>query len=218
MLLACWSVKGGSGTTVVAVALSLLLARRPPGPAVLADLAGDAPVVLGLPDPPPPGLGEWLSAGPEVPPAALSRLEVDARPGLRLLPAGDPGAVDRAGEEAGERLAVALAGAGPVVADCGLATSGARLAVARSAGLSLLVLRPCYLALRRAAAAPVRPSAVVLVEEPHRSLDARDVEDVLGVPVRARVPWHPAIARAVDAGLLADRVPSPLARALRDAA
>ena len=27
MLIACWSVKGGSGTTVVAAALALLLAR-----------------------------------------------------------------------------------------------------------------------------------------------------------------------------------------------
>jgi hypothetical protein len=80
------------------------------------------------------------------------------------------------------------------------------------------VLRPCYIALRRALAAPLRPSAVVLVEEPGRSLGRRDVEDVLGVPVRAQIPWDPAVARSVDAGLLGTRVPRPLHRALRAAA
>jgi hypothetical protein len=80
------------------------------------------------------------------------------------------------------------------------------------------VLRPCYLAVRRALAAAVRPSAVVLIEEPDRSLQARDIEDVLGVPVRAVVPWDTAIARCVDAGLLRSRVPRSLASALRAAA
>lgn len=218
MLIACWSAKGGSGTTVVSVALSLLIARRVAGPIVLADLAGDVPATLGIAEPAGPGLGEWLRAGPEVPPAGLSRLEVEGATNLRVLPRGDGGAVGEAGDAAGERLAVALAGAGPVVVDCGLLQSEASLAVARNAGLSLLVLRPCYLALRKALAAPLRPSAVVLVDEGERALSPADVEDVLGVPVRARVPWHPAIARAVDAGLLADRVPLPLARALRAAA
>ena len=83
---------------------------------------------------------------------------------------------------------------------------------------SLLVLRPCYLALRRALAAPIRPSAVVLVNEPGRALTRRDIEDVLGVPVRAEVDFDPSIARAVDAGLLAGRVPRALERALKEAA
>jgi hypothetical protein len=90
--------------------------------------------------------------------------------------------------------------------------------VAAAATLSLLVIRPCYLALRRALAAPIRPSGVILVEEPGRSLGPSDVSDVLGVPVRARVPWDRAVARSVDAGLLAARVPRNLERAVREAA
>ena len=39
MTIVCWSVKGGSGTTVVAAALALLCAER--GPTVAIDLAGD---------------------------------------------------------------------------------------------------------------------------------------------------------------------------------
>jgi len=57
-----------------------------------------------------------------------------------------------------------------------------------------------------------------LVTEPDRALTRTDVEDVLGVPVRAEVPWAPAIARAVDAGLLTTRLPRVLARAIRVAA
>jgi hypothetical protein len=45
----CWSAKGGSGTTVVSAALSLVLSHR--RPALLVDLAGDAPAALGMPNP-----------------------------------------------------------------------------------------------------------------------------------------------------------------------
>jgi hypothetical protein len=79
-------------------------------------------------------------------------------------------------------------------------------------------MRPCYLALRRAQLAPIRPSGVILITEDGRSLTRRDVEEVLGVPVRAEIPNEPAVARAVDAGLLTTRVPRNLERSLRRAA
>jgi MinD-like ATPase involved in chromosome partitioning or flagellar assembly len=225
MLIACWSPKGGTGTTVVSCGLALVLARSRPTPSgvLIADLSGDVPAVLGLPTPASPGLVDWLAAGPDVPGEALARLEVEAGPGLRLLAWGGEltgaAATAAVGGERGEVLAETLAGGGRVVvADCGSAASGAALAVAAAAELSLLVLRPCYLALRRALAAPIRPSAVVLVDEPGRALTRRDIEEVLGVPVRAEIDYDPAIARAVDAGLLAGRVPKNLERALRAAA
>jgi MinD-like ATPase involved in chromosome partitioning or flagellar assembly len=221
VLIACWSPKGGCGTTVVSAALALGLAASE-GAALLADLDGDLPAVLGLPDPDGPGLSHWLHADPEVPADALARLEVDVRRGLRLIPAGLAGAAGAPiGEHPGrsQALAAALAADGrPVVADCGRATSGAALAVAAGASLSLLVLRPCYLGLRRALAAPLRASGVILVTEEGRSLSGRDVEETLGIPVRAEVACDPAVARAVDAGLLATRVPRGLERSLRGAA
>ncbi|MBW3651546.1 MAG: hypothetical protein KY458_13355 [Actinobacteria bacterium] len=215
MIVTCWSVKGGSGTTVVAAALSLLLARRCPHGALAVDLGGDLPAALGLAEPPGPGLVEWLAVGPEVAPDALDRLAVEAGPGLRLVSRG-AGPLPEGG---GERLLAAVdrGPSGAVVVDAG-PSSGLAIEVAGAATLSLLVLRPCYLALRRALAAPLRPSAVVLIDEPHRSLDAADVEEVLGVPVRAVVPYDPAIARCVDAGLLSARLPRPLLAALRSAA
>ena len=57
-----------------------------------------------------------------------------------------------------------------------------------------------------------------LVEEPGRSLSRREVADVLGVPVIARVPFREQVFRAVDAGVLAARLPDSLARAATELA
>ena len=48
-------------------------------------------------------------------------------------------------------------------------------------------MRPCFLALRRALAAPVRASGVVVVAEEGRALGSADVADALGLPVRLEV-------------------------------
>ena len=216
MLVACWSTKGGSGTTVVAVSLASVLARSA-GEVVLADLAGDVPAVLGLPQPTGPGVNDWLAAGDAVPADALARLELAGPGGVRVLPVGAPTVADADGR--GDVLAALLAAdPRPVVVDCGASPAGAALAIAASASVSLLVLRPCYLALRRAASFPLRPSGVVLVEEIGRRLTADDIESVLGVPVRATIPVDRAIADAVDSGSLAARLPRRLQRSLRHAA
>ena len=217
MLIACWSPKGGSGTTVVSAALALVLSTST-GPTLLADLAGDVPAALGLSGPDGPGLTDWLAAGPDVPEDALARLEVEVGPRLRLLPRGVAGIEAEALGRASALATALAADRRSVVADCGRAATGPGLVLAAGASVSLLVLRPCYLALRRAEAAPIRPSGVILVTEQGRSLTRRDVEEVLGVPVRAEIPYEPAVARAVDAGLLATRVPRNLERLLRRAA
>ena len=218
MLITCWSAKGGVGTTVVASALALVLARQHDD-VLLVDLAGDVPGAMGM-QADGPGLAGWLAAGPTVAADALSRLAAPAAPGLSVLPRGSGplGPVDRV-----EVLASLLAtGSGHVVVDAGtLGAAGgdeAGWVLARAADHSLLVMRPCYLAMQRAVAAPLRPSSVVLVSEPGRSLTAIDVEQVLNVPVRAEVAVEPSVARAVDAGLLAARLPKVLVRALREAA
>ncbi len=216
MLIACWAANGGSGTTVVSVALATVLARGAPQGALLVDLDGDVPAVLGIAEPSGPGIAGWLAAGAAVPPDALGRLELPVTEGLSLLPAGGPLLPEG---DRGEVLAALLAVEDrPVVVDCGTDPTGPRLAVAAAASRSLLVLRPCYLALRRAMAAPLRPSGVILVDEPGRALGADDVGAVLGVPVRAVVAYEPRIARTVDAGLLVHRLPGSMARALGRAA
>jgi len=218
MLLALWSPKGGSGTSVLAAACAVVLARGPAGACRIADLAGDQAAIFGLAGEPELGLADWLDAGPEAPLDALDRMAVAVAPGIELLPAGVVSATlrPRAQAEAGAALAVALRdGATPVVVDCGSATEPAARAVVEVADAAVVVVRGCYLALRRAVRSPALPSAVaaVLVDEPGRSLTRREIADVLGVPVIARVPMRDTVARAVDAGVLPSRLPDVLGRA-----
>jgi len=222
MFISCWSAKGGAGTTVTTASLALVLASREP--TLLVDLAGDLPTVLGVPEPEGQGLVQWLEAGAAVAPDALARLEVDVVSQLTLLPRGS-GELDH--PERAELLA-ALLGAErrPVVIDCGClggplagsADVGIRRQLAVSSSRSLLVTRSCYLALRRAVGVGMNASGVVLIEEPGRALRSEDIEQVLGIPVVTSVPWESGIARAVDAGLLANRLPRQLSRALASAA
>ena len=123
MLVACWSVKGGAGTTVVAASLALLLAQNAPSGALLADLAGDLPAALGLPEPDSPGLSAWLAAGESVPADALARLEVAVSPGVTLLPRGDGELLAHRAEPA--RGAARRHGR-PTVVDCGRIDDRAR--------------------------------------------------------------------------------------------
>ena len=80
-------------------------------------------------------------------------------------------------------------------------------------GTSLLVTRPCYLALRRALNLGITAAGVVMVSEPGRALGCEDVATVTGLPVIATIPLRAEIARAVDAGVLPARLPGPLATA-----
>jgi hypothetical protein len=81
----------------------------------------------------------------------------------------------------------------------------------------VLVIRPCYLALGRALSTGVTAGAagVVVVTETGRALGCDDVAAVTGRPVIATIPVRAEIARAVDAGVLPDRLPEPLATAAR---
>lgn len=203
----CWSAKGGSGTTVIAGALALLSART--GPTVLIDLGGDIPAALGLAEPNGPGVGDWLAA-PKAGPDALWRLGTDACDGLTVIPAGTPPVP---GHSTWQRLVDACAAReATVVIDAG--TVVPPMSVHRSAAASLLVTRPCYLALRRAVRCPGMASGVVVVGEPGRALTTTDIERALGTPVVADLHWDPAVSRAVDAGLLVSRLPQTLARPL----
>jgi cellulose biosynthesis protein BcsQ len=218
VLVTFWSPKGGSGTSVVAAACAIVLAGD--GGARLVDLDGDQPAVLGLPPsgstrPAPGGVRDWLAVGPEAPADALARLAVEAAPGFVLLPRG--GAAPTASGESGAALGVVLRDTGVTVADCGRADDPASRALVEVSDFSVIVIRPCYLALRRAATEELvrAASGVVLVEEAGRALGAREVADVLGVPVLASVPVRASIARVVDAGVLVARLPDALARPMR---
>ncbi len=208
-MILCWAAKGGSGTTVVACALPLGSARS--HPATLVDLSGDSATALGLAEPTGPGVVDWL-ASPTAGPTDLARLAVTIRDDVRLIPRGSASPPD----DQWSRLAAALGGSASVVVDAG--TGCPPQALHDAAEHSLLVTRPCFIALRRAQQLAIRPTGIVLVDEPGRALTSSDIEHALGVAVVAEVHLDPAVARAVDAGLLAARLPRSLIASLRSAA
>jgi hypothetical protein len=194
---------------VVACALALMSAAS--RPTLLVDLSGDCPTALGLSEPTGPGVADWLGS-PTATAADLLRLSMPIRDHARLVPLGTVATpTDR-----WARLATGVDESDVVIVDCG--TGAPPVELTEAAEQSLLVTRPCYLALRRAQRCQARPTGVVLVNEPGRALGATEVEQSLGAPVVADVQYDPAVARAVDAGLLAARLPRSLQVSLRSAA
>jgi hypothetical protein len=216
MITLCHAAKGGSGTTVVACTRAI----NSPGPALLVDFEGDAPLALGLDRPDRPGVIDWIAS--RAPAAHLDDLLVEVTPNCTLLPASDSPdrpvsdiATDE--PERWDDLIDWMTGwandsGGSVVIDGG--TTRLPMQFVEQCTHRWLVTRACYLSLRRAAHLRVRPTGVVFVEEPGRSLRRRDVETTVGAPVVATVAWDVRVARSVDAGmLLGGRLPRPLHRA-----
>jgi len=216
MLVAFWSVKGGVGVTVTA-ALCRVSWADPEDEVLLVDLGGDLPATLGLPEPVGPGCAEWLQGGGQAESAALRRLESPVTDGLRLLPRGCD--VLPRSPELGALVEVLGADHRLVLVDCGQPFDDADpdqpgRAVAVAAEVSWLVVRACYLTLRRAADTSLVPTGALLVQEQGRALNRGDVADALAVPVFAEIAVDPAVARSVDAGLLRSRLPVGLRRVL----
>jgi hypothetical protein len=167
------------------------------------------------------GIAEWLQQAPHVAPDAIGRLLEPVEPGRLWLLRRGQGELSPAGADL--LASVLAADDRPVVADCGRIdgdSAGSAVASILAAGAtrSLLVVRPCFLALHRAAAAPIRPTGVVLLREEGRAIAPADVEHALGVPVVANVRVTDQIARSVDAGLLRAHLPRTLAKDLAHAA
>lgn len=204
-MLACWTVKGGSGTTVFACALALALAERHGG-ANIIDFGGDVPSVLGMAEPAGRGVRDWL-AGATRDPQDFARLRLDATARLGIVPAGSATSFD-------DHSLIDLANVVPdhTVVDFGTLQPSESLRPLIRA--DWLVVRPCYLALRRAARLPRRPQGVVVVREPGRALTARDIQSVVGAPIVGEVTVSDNVARSVDAGLLATRLPQQLSAEL----
>ena len=104
-----------------------------------------------------------------------------------------------------------------VIADVGAVSEvvDPRSVICVSGDRTTCVVRACYLALCRFSKLPVLVDDIVEIEEPGRALRTLDIEAVAGLAVSARIPFDPSIARAVDAGLLGQRMPRSLRRNVR---
>jgi hypothetical protein len=215
VLICLWTLKAGSGCSVTIALAGLQRATH--SSVTLVDPHGDLAAVLGVADPAGAGVRDWIDAGDDAPPQALAGVACSVAPGLQLV---GPGTAALTRSELSEpQLAALEAADDTVLVDAGCVTHDDHLGalarrLAAGATRSILVTRPCYLSLRRVADAPVVPSAVVLLTEPGRALRRSDVEQAVGAPVVASIAIDPAIARAVDAGLLVSRPPRGAARAL----
>ena len=194
---------------MVSAALALTLAQRNTATVRIVDLAGDIPSALGIAEPSGEGVMNWLQQQ-HVP---IQSLQIPVTARVSLIPRGNDSLLhhDLTAEHCNS-LATELDTSNELtVVDAG---SGHIPQLINNATTSLLVIRPCYLALRKAAHLSVKPHGIVLINEPGRSLGKRDVESVVGAPVLVELPLDPTIARCVDAGLLASRIPTVLSQHL----
>ena len=209
MFTICWSCKGGSGTSVVAAALAAVSALTTP--TILVDLAGDQPALLGLTTPE-QGISEWMSNKMQLEFGDLlmkcgRNLSVAARGG-ELLPdhnSGDWNYLSRALSQIHDQAI-------NIVVDAGISSVSKTLW--EVADTNYLIIRPCYLALRKAVEQNRSTTGVILITGGDRVLTRRDVQSVLKTEVVAEIALDPEIARRVDSGLLHSRIPPALSAAL----
>ncbi len=253
-----WSAKGGSGVTVTAAALALIMPD-----CLLVDLCGDAALALGM-DEPPIGLLAWLHATHEVDASALDRLIISVRPGLALLPAGttrpdslvsneviakrfallnnylafrsnsgtqtsakqmknkqrvlmnvslSANGVAEARPNAEMQWSNVIVDAGTLHAQQNKSATGIEVLLSE-AGRSLLVVKSCFLAVHATVGLTHQAQGIVVLCDEERRITDIDIAAALGIPVVATVMVQPAVARAVDAGLLAARLPRSFTRSL----
>ena len=202
---ALYATKGGQGVTTTTAALALLTAQTGHR-TLLVDTGHDLAAALGLPDNTDrAGLAEYVEPASRI---TLSDITTPVAGNLDIISRGTAPIVFST-----HTYGLLVGGLGHydhVIID----TTDNAHAWTLHVDHRVLVTRPCYLALRRSTITP-RPTHIVLINEPGRALDAKDIEAVTGVPVTATIPYGPDIARTIDAGLLTTRLPRTLTRALR---
>lgn len=211
-MIVCWSVKGGSGTTVVASTIALMRAAESQRGALLVDLAGDVPAVLGLAESSGPGINDWFANCDHGSRMTLQSIAIQATANLQIIARGLKQLDAKENRNFTELCAALKSFDLPIIVDAGCGLPSPDLLA--NASSSLLITRPCYLSLRRAAQLSVSPTGIVLINEAGRALGKHDVEAVIGAPVVAEIDFDSAIARAVDAGLLASRIPTIMSKQL----
>lgn len=238
MVTCIYSVKGGAGTTTFAAITGIATSEH--APCLVIDLCGDLPGVFGIETDRSDGIFDWLrhEEDASAAPMRLSDIETAISDHLSIVTVGNKvqwcSSINQGtpvGQERFARLATSLlesavaetrtvlidAGTlplGETFVECWAPTARLRWELALRTSHRLLVTRACYLALRAVRALPVPPTDVALLVESGRALQRRDVEAALGIEVGVTVAVDPAIARCVDAGVLAVRLPRGLRRAV----
>lgn len=213
-IIALHGAAGGQGTTVCAAALASHLAHS--GQAVLlVDYRGDMAATVGLAsDPEAPKEADLAST------EALRSHASPIRNNLHMVAYPFAYQRTRLMQLQVEQLASVVEGAWDcVVIDAGSLNSGTSWATLRSlpeSTMHLLVCRGAYTSLRRSVHhSGLRSFAGVIARQSvDRPLKAREIADVLQLPVLDTVDDSADIARAHDAGVLMTRTPDGLLQSL----
>jgi hypothetical protein len=193
------SPKGGNCTTVTATAYALLLAASGT-PTVLIDLCGDVPAAVGMAEPTTPGINDWLGESSTSDAQSLVAMGTPFDNDLVVLHRGSSFVE---GQPRWSDLADAISSSPiNIIIDAGISFIPDELR--HEVSQIIMVVKPCYLSLRRASRMQ-RPTQLFVVCEEGRALTIKDVGHVLGMPVTCEIPYTPAISRAVDAGMLPSR-------------
>jgi hypothetical protein len=167
---------------------------------VLIDLCGDVPAAAGMAEPTTPGVNDWLSESSLSDAQALVTLGTPFDNGLVVVHRGSSFVE---GQPRWSDLANAITTLPMnIVIDAGITFLPDELR--RAVTHVTMVVKPCYLSLRRASRMQ-RPTQLFVVCEESRALTIKDVGHVLGMPVTCEIPYTSAISRAVDAGMLPSR-------------
>ena len=199
------------------VAAALALGCAPARPVRLLDLGGDQPAIFGLAADPESGVSDLLRRPAGFGLSELDALAAPAVGGVRIVPQGGM-PLDALVPDRGAELAVLLRDdPACTIVDVGSPEHRVAHPFVELADIALIVLRGCYLALRRAVHSPLlaHTQGAIAMLHPERPLGPRDIGDVLQLPVLASLHDHPDVARAVDAGVLPGRCPPDLARIMR---
>ncbi|MBV1869233.1 MAG: hypothetical protein KUG69_15215 [Marinosulfonomonas sp.] len=191
-----WGSKGGAGTSVTAAAATLHETK----PVLLVDLDGDSAAILGADRARSPiGVNDWL-AHDDVESARLIELVDHIDDKTAVLAAGIGGDARYANPERVEQLAKWIAEQpGIVIIDAG--TGPPPKALVDVADRNVMVTRADYLALSNPAVVASHPDEIVLVNEPGRAIEQRDIERAINAPVNTVIDINPSISRSVDAGM-----------------
>jgi pilus assembly protein CpaE len=205
-LIAVWSPKGGVGKTFLAAGFALHLQRRCPDGAILVDLdAGksDIPALL------------KISPRPSILDAAAGTGRLIRHPtGLSIL-AGPPRLVEEGmvtAELTGQVLDELMAGNQPVVADLSASLRDSTLVALERANLVLMVTTPdllsiwaCRRFVQEAELIGLNLQSWKLVvnqEQAEMPVPLAEVRDLIGLPLIGTVPDLPAMAMAVNRGMI----------------
>lgn len=180
--------KGGVQTSTVAA----LTALSHDGDVVLIDLAGDQHTIMGL------------THDDRICHLRLAEA-TELKPRLRLLRTTESFVGPLIAEADIDAVDLVVVDHGVVKRDRTMVVKGAHI----------VVVQACYLSVRRAVQAGRWDGWILTNTETGRTLTDRDVMHAMGSPPLLTLPHSPAIARCLDAGLLATRaIPSTFTRQL----